>query len=193
MPQDPWAALMQGGPKDPWRPVDQAGYGNDITLGNLGRLGEYGFGEGTRLMGRAEQSLDPVLGFYRRLLGDRQAAMEAMAPEISTIVSQYDSARKAAAEFAPRGGGKTQALVESPFREAGDIARLVQTARQGAVKGLEEVGGAYGQLGQAQLGLAGANWQNIMGDILEKYAIDKKQRAQSMSSLGSLLALLISR
>lgn len=185
MPQDPWAALMQGQPRDPWRAVDRAGYGKNITLENLARLGEYGYGQGTRFMGRAEQSLDPVLGFYRMLLGDREAAMEAMGPEISTIVSQYDAARKAAAEFAPRGGGKTQVLAESPFREAGDIARLIQTARQGAVTGLERLGGTYGQLGQGQLALASSAWQATMDDILRKYELDIKKWEGVMRAVGS--------
>lgn len=195
---NPWASLIdkpfawQSPGVDPKETARTENWGWPDTLRNISQLGTFGFEKGSRAIGRSEQALDPLLGFYRTILGgDRQAIMQLMAPEVSTIVSQYDTARRTAAEFAPRGGGRTQALSELPFRQAGDINRLFQETRKGALGGLERVGGAYGELGVRELGLSAGAYQSLIEDVLQKYAIDKKAKTEMGTGLGKLLAMLI--
>src|SRR5439155_7112782 len=67
--------------------------------------------------------------FFSNILRGGQAAVEAEAPEIKATQAAYGQARKSAAELGPRGGGRTAALAEAPFREASDVTGLLAKAR----------------------------------------------------------------
>src|SRR5947208_1730502 len=78
--------------------------------------------------------------YYEGILsGDRQKALETVAPEAGSILSAYDTAKRAASEFSPRGGGRNAALQELPYRESGDITSLLQKVRPEAAKELTAI------------------------------------------------------
>lgn len=191
MPQtDPWSSLL--------RPAQTASVwtgGKDWSTANmteLGKIAERSYGTGARAVGRAEEAWEPALGFFKALLyGDQEAMNQAIGPARSRIISQYDAARKQVAEFAPRGGGRSELLAELPFREAGEIGRLTQEARAGAAKDLTGLGALYGQLGTEELRLAeGATADSLRAALLKRQQ-EIAKKTDLGKGLGSLLAMLI--
>jgi len=92
--------------------------------------------------------------YYSDILsGDRQKMLEAQAPEVSNIMSGYNAARKAGSEFTPRGGGRVQSLEEAPYKEAGDVTRLLEQSRPGAAQALTQISGLLSDLGISELGI----------------------------------------
>jgi len=152
------------------------------------QAGEWGLGEAKRLLPKGEESIEQALSYYLPLLsGDRQAMMEAMGPEVNQIVSQYDTGRRAAAEFTPRGGGRTTALAELPFRKAGAITSLLQGARPGAAKAVSDIGFGVGDLASRLLpGSTGAGAQ-LLGYALQRRGQDIPAWEKMGTSIGSLI------
>lgn len=123
----------------------------------------------------------PGENFFSALLGNREQALSAMAPEVSTIVDQYDAAKKTAAEFSPRGGGRATLNSELPFKESGKIAGLISGARGNAATQLMNAGMQKRQLGA---GLTSAGLQGTLGGA--RLAQGQQQfGAEQWSKLGS--------
>lgn len=107
------------------------------------------------LINKGNTATDTALGdlgtsgnFYKTILGgNRDAISNLLAPQTSTILSQYDNASKAIKEFAPRGGGSTQALAQNPYQKATAAAGAYQGVLPSAAQGLSQVGGTTGQIG----------------------------------------------
>jgi len=119
--------------------------------------------------------------------GDPAAMTRASAPGINTIVSQYDAARKTAAEFAPRGGGRNELLAELPFRQAGDIAKLLQTGQIEAASKLPQIASILSQQGLGAAGLSGQDLATLIQQELEK----RKQNVELGKGIGQMIAMLI--
>jgi len=117
---------------------------------------------GTEDVASSRKALDPALGYYGKLLsGDRGAAMEAVAPEVGTILGQYDTARKAVSQNAPMGGGRTRALASLPFQKLGAVQNLLFGARRDAAEKSASLGLNLGQQATSRLG-AGLNAYDSM-------------------------------
>ena len=120
-----------------------------------------------------QQGLDtmaPAKDYFSKALGgDRQALSDLLAPEVSTVLSQYDNAAKTAAEFAPRGGGRTAALADAGFKKAGAYGTALAGLRTGAATNLAGIGEK-----EAQLGLQGEG-------------LEATERGQDIGLLSSLL------
>jgi hypothetical protein len=134
----------------------------------------------------------PAKNFFSSILGNREQALSAMAPEVSTIVDQYDAAKKTAAEFSPRGGGRATLNNELPFREAGKIGSLVAGARGNAATQLNQTGLAERQLGA---GLTSTGLQGIisgarLGQGQQEFGA--QQWSKIGAGLGNSLSALIS-
>lgn len=117
--------------------------------------------------------------YYKRALGgDRQSIQELLGPEISTVLSQYDTAAKTASELAPRGGGRTQALAELPFQKVAAYGQQLAGARSGAAEKL-------GALGEAdanrEAGLSESLLSNKVSRLntTDRLAFEKKQASNA--------------
>jgi hypothetical protein len=99
----------------------------------------------------ASSNLDAAANYDLGILsGDRSKILATEAPEISSLLSSYDAARKSSGELAPRGGGRSAYLNELPYKEAGDVNKLVEQARPAAAKNLTETADAQAYLGESE-------------------------------------------
>lgn len=93
--------------------------------------------------------------FYGSILGgDREAVNNLVAPQVSTVLSQYDNAKKTISQFAPRGGGQTAQLAGLPFARDTAAAGAYQGLLPGAASGLAGTGSATAGIGTGLLGAA---------------------------------------
>lgn len=98
-------------------------------------------------------SLDQAGDFFKNILGGSSTDTEKLlGPQVSTIMSQYDSAAKAAQQLGPRGGGRTNAIETAKTGKVGAYGNLLGQAGTSAATGLAGVGSDVGKLG---LGAAG--------------------------------------
>lgn len=143
---------------------------------------------GQKSMTEGQEGLESAMQFFKRLMsGDQAAVAGAVAPGVNTIVSQYDAARKSASEFGARGGGRNEMLAELPFKQAGDIAKLVQGAQLEGAKQLPQVASLLSQQG---LGAAGLTAQNLRA-ILEQEMEKRKQNTELGVGIGQIAAMLL--
>jgi len=105
------------------------------------------------------------------LSGDRSTVLSAAQPELSSLLSSYDSARRAAGQLQPRGGGRSQILNELPFREAGAANELIQRVRPQAAKELTATASAQGYLGAEEQSLSQQAISTSLSFLLGKAGI----------------------
>lgn len=99
------------------------------------------------------QTLQQPLNYYSGILsGDRQQALETVAPEVNTILGQYDTAKKAVSEYAPRGGGTATTMANAPYALSGQITNLLNTVRPQAAQATTGIGQFLDTLGTTQTG-----------------------------------------
>jgi len=143
-------------------------------------------GNESREMGQSV--LSPALDYIKAITGgDRNALLQATMPERRRVIDQYDTAKRAIAEFAPRGGGQVSALAGIEESKAGDLASLGPAARreavgQGAQLGLGLRNSAAGAEGQAA-----SNISSIIQNLLQKQGQD----AQSAGALGESISTVL--
>lgn len=96
---------------------------------------------GTDLTAKGSAALDPVLKYFQALAsGDPSQALAATSPQRGRVIDQYDSARRSAAQFTPRGGGQASSEQESRSREAGQLADTTSQARSEGASALASLG-----------------------------------------------------
>jgi hypothetical protein len=169
MASNPWGASGTTIPTDP----SQAGLdpfnpatGKAISSFNANNLTQNTSGQaagsaasnlttvGANVLGQSAEALDPYLSNLEKIYsGDRTATLEAAAPQVAQVSSQYDAAYKAAQQNAPRGGGRNAQLNAIPFQKASAITSTLETERQQAGQQLGQVGTQLAGLGlQAEEG-----------------------------------------
>lgn len=147
---------------------------------------------GTQTLGTATSALQGPLSFFQALLsGNRQAIMQALSPEISTLSSQYNTGEQTAEEFAPRGGGRAAALEGLPFQEAGQIENLVQGAQTEGAQGETQIGSILSELGLGELGVGTQSASAADAEIQQSVENQQQQQAQAGAGIGSLIGLLV--
>lgn len=168
-------------------------------LGDLAK--NYGFDyalpEGKKLTSEAEAGFQPVLDYYKKLLtGNRAEMMSTLAPEIGAITDEYNQAKKNIGTFTPRGGGQTALLSELPFKQMGDIQKLIQTVRPQAAQGLSQTAGQVGGLAGQVTGeglQAGQLSLNAIADQINALLGKSAQDIPLQQDMGSGLYQILSR
>jgi hypothetical protein len=126
------------------------------------------------------RDMQSIMSQLQKIMGGGQPALEAVAPQVNTVASQYQSGRRAAAEFAPRGGGRTAALSDTGFKEMGDIQNMM-FGEQGKARGQAgSVAEAMANMGLAETGTGVAATQSA-ADIASGHM---QQAAQTDAALG---------
>jgi hypothetical protein len=163
----------------------------------LGQQGQQTFAQGQKTAGTGEgvlksslpalrQSLQGLASpeqYYQNILSGDKAAMEqAVAPETSSILDQYRGKRAQMAKLGPRGGGTAEAVAGSQFGQAGDVAKVLQTARPQAAQGAQQVAGQRAQTGGAIAGVGAQLGQLGLGES-----------GQGMQQLAQTLQGLLAR
>ena len=172
--------LAGGGKKTPATPTDPY-----TDLLQKQATGAEAQGEQSSAMGT--DALAPVMKYLQSILGgDPQALMAATQPERGRVIDQYDTARRSAAEFGPRGGGTTSALAKSRFDQAASLADITSTARREAVATEGELGVQLKSLGLSAEGLASTDLNSIINAVLNKQYLDVQKRGQNAALLGDV-------
>lgn len=128
------------------------------------------------------------------LSGDRSKILATEAPEISSLLSSYDAARKSAGQLAPRGGGRSEILNELPYKEAGDVNKLIQKARPEAAAALEKTATAQGLLGESEQSLANQDVNQSLNFLLGKSGVQLQSaqlQGQSGAAIGQAIGQLL--
>ncbi|HEY5990853.1 MAG TPA: hypothetical protein VIV12_31325 [Streptosporangiaceae bacterium] len=180
----------------------------DPTFRRMEQLGDvmrgygtdYALPKGKELTEKSEAAFDPVLKYWSALLGGGPQMMEAIAPEVGTISAQYDTAKKAASQFAPQGGGRTALLGELPFRQQADVTRLIQQVRPKAAEGLRATAGDVGQLagqvtsqGLQATGQAQSAIENQLRALLGQFQASAPYAQQTGAGLYGILKNLLGK
>ena len=150
-------------------------------------------------VGQAQSTLQPGIDYWTRLLsGDTGETVKALAPEASTINSQYAQASRAASML-PRGGFAAATQANLPFSAARDIGNAALSLRpqaaQGVMQGAQAQGGLAQLLaligqGQSSLG-SGQIGQTIQGQLGVR-GQDVQEHGQSMDLAGRMFSSLMS-
>ena len=174
------ASKLLGGGGSSTKPKDLAEQSLAKLAGVQAEAGEWGLGQAKELLPEARADIQKALGYYLPLLsGDRQAMMEAMGPEVNQISAQYDTAKRAAAEFTPRGGGRTAALAELPFRKTGEITGALQKARPEAAGKVTDIGQLLASIGLGTMPGGGGAAASLLSSLTA-------ERGQTMALWGDI-------
>lgn len=138
-------------------------------------------------LGTAQNYLQSLVG------GGKTAAMDAAAPEVNTILSQYDTAKKNLSQFAPRGGGTNSQLANLPFQESGAITNLLGSERSNAAQLLSSLGLGEGGLGSSLLPRDSGAGSSLLNYGLQNQEQQGQMFGQVGTSLGTLLGTLFNQ
>lgn len=145
------------------------------------RLGQ----QGQQFSAMGADASIPALQHLTQLLSNNPAAaMEATRQERGRVLDQYDTARRAIANFGPRGGGTTSALAESQFSQAESLADITSNVRRGAALDLSQIGMQLSSLGLSAEQLASGNIETIIQAVLAREGINTERRGQNMALAG---------
>jgi hypothetical protein len=146
---------------------------------------------GNELINSAQQGLGAAQNYEEGVLsGNRSDILATEAPEISSLLTSYDSTRKAEAQLQPRGGGRSADLNELPYKELGDVNKLIQTARPEAAKELTSTASAEGYLGSSEEALAASDVNTSLNFLLGKAGVQldsAKLQSQEGQQLGQAI------
>ncbi len=157
--------------------------------------------KGAMLGGQGQQALAPTLAYYQALIGqDPGALMAATAPERGRVIDQYDSARRAAAEFGPRGGATNAAIANSHFQQAQQLGDITSMAKRDATSQLAALGATMTGLGLSADQLASMDLNAVIQAVLGQEYLDVQRRGQTMAmwsgvgeAAGGLAGLYLTR
>ncbi len=139
----------------------------------------------------AQATTGQAKNYYTTALsGDKEALRELLGPEVSTVLSQYDTAAKAATALGPRGAGRNAVNAAVPFEKAAAYGKALTGARSGAADALGKIGTTEeGQANQLNSTLLGAN------ESQNKLDYEKEKDSNSMLSSfgGGLASALLSK
>jgi hypothetical protein len=162
---------------------------NQATQGQIGLASLLGKGA-PGLLSQGAGALTQAQNFWSALLsGDTTQMMQAMQPEVGSILSQYDASRRMTSEFGPRGSGTAGAIAQSRFKEAGDISNLLASGKQAAAGNLGNLGSMLSNLG---LGAAGASTSAAgtgISGLLSQEQIQDAIMSNLGGGIGGLIAL----
>ena len=148
--------------------------------------------KGDALDESGEATLEPALKWLKGLTsGNQQDVMQATMPDRRRVIDQYDTAKKAIAEFSPRGGGTAGALAQVNASEASDLATTTAGARQAGIKTAVDLGTALKQMGLSADSLDSQNMANLISAYSAKAQQDSARAGGLGSALGSILGALL--
>lgn len=182
----PWETFGLGGSSSTTdRKAELSTSGSLQTQGNaLGKAGAGTLASGT-------QGMQSVMNQLQKIMGGGQAGLEAVAPEVNTVASQYQGARKAAAELSPRGGGRTSTLANEPFAEMGDIQKMMFGEQSKARGQAGSLAGQMASLGLNEESLASTDWGNV-ANIAQNHATATSANMEATGQgIGSMLAMMM--
>lgn len=166
--------------------------GTDALIGQLTKSASTSDTRANDFFSQSQDILGPVNDYLKAVLGgDPSALMEATKPERRRVIDQYAAAKKAIAEFTPRGGGQATAMNNLAGNQAADLAGITANAKNQGIQAATGLGTNYAAIGAQQQGMA----QNALGQALSGSASQDQARAQNWQSLamgaGQILGMIL--
>lgn len=166
--------------------------GTDQLIGQLTDSAKTSDSRANDFFGQSQDILGPVNDYLKAILGgDQNALMEATKPERRRVIDQYAAAKKAIAEFTPRGGGQATAMLNLQGKQAGDLAGVTSGAKQNALGLATSLGSQYNATAAQQQGMA----QNALGQALSGQTQQDATKAGNWQSLaqgaGMILGMIL--
>ncbi len=138
----------------------------------------------------------PAANYLQDVLSSNPAAiLDATKQERGRVIDQYDTARRAIANFGPRGGGSTSVLAESRFQQAESLSDITSSARRDAVSAAGELGVRLTALGLNADQLASADLNSVIRAILAREGVGiagQELGLQKGEATGSLVGEILS-
>jgi hypothetical protein len=146
---------------------------------------------GTTSLQGSTRDMQSIMNQLQKIMGGGQAGLEAVAPQVNTVASQYQSGRRAAAELSPRGGGRTAALSDTGFSEMRDIQNMM-FKEQGQARGLAgSLAESMANLGLGETSTA-AGMAEAAANIASGHAAQQAKSDAAMGQgIGQLLGLMM--
>lgn len=153
----------------------------------LGTQGQQTFTTGQQQYQQGLQDFGPSMDYWQKILSGNKAEMEsAIAPEKEGILDRYRAARKKIAQTQARGGGTNEAVAQSEFAQAGDIAGLLQKLRPQAAAASAQEASQIAGLGLSESGLGLQQTFAALDAILTQRGQNIQQTAGLEQMLGQL-------
>jgi len=130
----------------------------------------------------------PMEYFSQILSGNKSQMESAIAPEKSDILSQYRAKRKQLAASGSRSGGTNEAVAQSEFSQAGDVASLLQKLRPQAAAGETDIASKIAQWGLSESEMGSQQWMAALQAAVTQRGQDKSFASSIMGTIGSLAA-----
>lgn len=141
------------------------------------------------LSGQGKDLFGPAADYLKKILsGDRQQMLEATMPERRRVIDQYATAKKAIAEFTPRGGGQAGSLSQINATEASDLATIGSGARADAAKTGLNTGLNLESLGLTASSLASTDLNALM-QMMETQHENSANRWAEIGKAAGTIAL----
>jgi len=194
-------ALTGGGQTATSQQVNPALQATLQQIQSQGAAGAADTATGMGQLNKASTSADQAGSLYRTAAGGSMEELQSMlGPEISTVMSQFDNAAKTAAEFGPRGGGRTGMMAELPFKKAAAAGGMIGDARKGAVAGMAdtaktqaEVGSAEGSLGTQQTGQALGTTAALLAPKTQSENLANQNQLAMGKGIGTILGNIFNK
>ena len=143
--------------------------------------------EGSSLTAMGTDAFAPALNYFKQLLSSNPAAIdEATRGERGRVIDQYDTARRAIANFGPRGGGTTSTLAGSQFAQAESLADITSDAKGKAATGAGALGATATGLGLQANQLASQDLNTIIQSVLAREGLNTQRRGQNLGLAGDI-------
>ena len=155
-------------------------------------MGSANFGVGQAYLNEGMRDFSGPMEYFNQILSGNKSQMEsAIAPEKNDILSQYRAKRKQLAASGSRSGGTNEAVAQSEFSQAGDVASLLQKLRPQAAAGESEIAGKIAQLGLSESEMGSQQWMAALqaATNLSQQAVEK--RGQDIGMVTSLANMMI--
>lgn len=165
-----------------------AGTSTDDLIGRLSETSKSTGDASKDFFGQSSDMLGPVADFLKKLTSnDPTAIMEATQPQRRRVIDQYAGAKKAIAEFTPRGGGQAGAMSKLLGEQAGDLADISGNARNAAFDTTGNLAMQLAQLGTGQQQLS----QSALSQALAGTTQQDATRAANLQALGAGLGTVL--
>ena len=136
-----------------------------------------------------KQTLDQVSQYFKNLLGSRQSAEQAIAPEANAVRASADAAKKQASEKGTsRTGGDVShnQMIEDEVRK--QISTLLDKSRQEAAGQLGNIGG---QELNTMLSALGISTQGVQSDVASQRAASAELWSSLIGGAGKVIGAAI--
>lgn len=136
--------------------------------------------DATGLKRTGSATTTPATKYLQDVLSSNPGAiLDATKQERGRVIDQYDTARRAIANFGPRGGGTTSTLAESRFQQAEALSDVTSSARRDAVSAAGDLGTRLTALGLSADQLASADLNSVIRAILAREGVGIQGSAEA--------------